>query len=107
MRIRVKNKNVLPVLAWERPRIVAKRRAKKIPIMEWIRKRSFRDVYGYEKLIDGMREARPSLTKDKYLFRRNHRRRITRLANYRYKDHFDLNATYYFFAHPPPRSSSS
>src|SRR5205823_27091 len=77
----------------------------KTPMMTWIRGRTFQDVYGYEKSVDGHRETRPSYTKDQYAFNRNGRRWIRKLPNYKYQDHFDRKATHYYFGDPTGSST--
>jgi hypothetical protein len=76
------------------------RRAKTTPMMSWLRERTFRDIYGSEKLVGGQRETRPSYCKVTYQFKRNCHRYIRRMANYDYRDHFDKKATHYFFGSP-------
>lgn len=73
--------------------------------MTWLRERTFQEVYGYEKLVQDEREARPSLTKEMFQWRRNRRIHIRKLANYKYKDHFDRKATYYYFGNPTTSST--
>src|SRR5947209_3721165 len=84
------------------------RRAKSTPIMAWLRERTFQDVYGHEKMVDGHRETRPSLPIAYYIERRNRLRYFGnpthyryqggfKVANYKYQDHFDGTATYYYF----------
>jgi len=77
-----------------------RRAAKTTEMMAWLKERTFADVYGSEKMVEGCRETRPSYCKSSYQFKKNSRRWIRRIANYDYRDHFDRKATYYYFGHP-------
>jgi hypothetical protein len=79
--------------------------------MEWLRRRTFQDVHGVEKIVDGKRETRPSLKIQTYIYKisriryssgsdRNKLLGHFKVPNYKYRDHFDKKITYYFFAHP-------
>src|SRR3712207_3964690 len=80
-------------------------RAKTTPVMTWLRGRTFQEVYGYAKVVDGRRGARPSYTIPQYQHRRNSRRWVKKLANYRYVAHFNGQATYYYFGDPEARQT--
>ena len=69
-------------------------------MMSWLKERTFGDVYGSEKVVEGRRETRPSYCKLTYQFRRNSRRYVRRMANYDYRDHFEKKATHYFMGSP-------
>jgi hypothetical protein len=82
--------------------------------MEWLRKLTFQDVHGVEKMVDDKRETRPSFKILTYVNRRNRLRFLSgsdrkkyvgrfKVPNYKYRDHFDKKSTYYFFAHPTAR----
>ncbi|MFO0800187.1 MAG: hypothetical protein U0804_22195 [Gemmataceae bacterium] len=90
------------------------RRADSTPAMNWLRERTFPDVYGHLEVKDGERRVIPSMKVSTFIDRRN-RLRFTggydrhqyegrfRVANYKYRDHFDRESTLYFFAHPTAR----
>jgi hypothetical protein len=68
--------------------------------MGWLKERTFGDVYGVERVVDGRRETRPSYCKLTYQSKKNGHRHIRRLANYDFRDHFDRVNTYYYFGKP-------
>jgi len=82
-----------------------RRAAKVTPMMSWLRGRTFADVYGSERLVEGRRETRPSYCKLSYQSKRNSRRRVRRMANFDYRDHFDQQATHYFMGCPKAAST--
>lgn len=83
-----------------RMEINIRRRAKKTEMMGWLKERTFGDVYGVERVVDGRRETRPSHCKLTYQFKKNSRRYIRRMANYDYRDHLDRASTFYYFGRP-------
>jgi hypothetical protein len=73
-----------------------KRQCPTTEAIRWLTGKVFRHVYG-EKVGD---DVFPCMTKEAFVGFYNERRHGKRLPNYKYQDHFDSLATYYFFATP-------
>ena len=88
-----------------------RRRADTTPAMIWLRNLTFQDIHGLEMIENGQRKAIPSMRIATYTDRRNRVRFPGgfdpnkhhggfKVANYKFRDHFDRRATYYYFGHP-------